>query len=101
MGCCGFGRVVGEMVLSSLNKTGDTGDVNNAAGEAVLVLGGLCQEREEGSRHEESLGHVGLVRRYPVLDGAVRVVEQVLLHLVGRLSLSGQGVRRDAGAGLE
>ena len=35
---CAFGGVVGEVGLGLLGKTGDGGDVDDAAGVAVLVL---------------------------------------------------------------
>lgn len=91
----GLGGVVGEVVLGRLDDAADGADVDDGAGEVVVVLVRRLQQREEGRRHEEELRHVGAVRVGPHLERLVLVVEQVLGHLLGARDLGLLGIERD------
>lgn len=78
-----FAGVVVEMALGFGDHAGNGGDVDDAAGEAFLVLGGGFEEGEKGGGGEEDLGDIGFVDVDPVVEGGVVAVEEVGFELGG------------------
>ena len=93
----GLAGIVAEVVLGGLDETGDGADVDDGAGVAGMQVAGILEKRQEGSGHEEALGHVRAVGIGPVFHSGVFVLEEIFAHIFGGFVFSGLCGRADAG----
>lgn len=68
------------MRLRFQNAAGYGGDVDDAAGEAFLVLGSFFEKGEEGGGHEVELWDIGSVGVDPVVEIGVLGLEEILFE---------------------
>ena len=75
--------VVDKVVLSGLDNAGDGGDVDDGAGPAVIQRSALLQQRQESYGAEEELGDVRAEDLLPFVECTGRMLEELLLELLG------------------
>lgn len=60
----GLAGVVGKVMLGGLDNARDGGDIDDGAGPAVVKVGALLQQRQEGCSGEEQLCYIGAEDAY-------------------------------------